>query len=77
LSVLENVPAAHGVQVRSLVAEPDLAKKPGEHWVHGTHALAGFASSSQVPALHTTRGEVSPAQYCPALQRSHWGGTSS
>lgn len=66
-----NVPASHGVHVRSRVVVPAAeANVPAAHSDHGRHAVAGSLSSSN--ALEQVVAAASPpAQYCPALQRWH------
>jgi hypothetical protein len=68
LAVLK-VPAAHAVQLRSLMAVPSLATKvPARQIVFATHWVAGLASWSQVPAVHATWALLPPGQYCPGTQ---------
>jgi hypothetical protein len=63
ISPAQYVPTLQGAHTGSAVAVPSmLTAEPGAHCVHGTHTLAGFASSSQVPAAQGTAVAVPPAQ---------------
>ncbi|MDB4985313.1 MAG: hypothetical protein JWN04_491 [Myxococcaceae bacterium] len=62
------VPAAQAAQTRSALVVPlAMTDFPGGHEVHGTHAVAGSPSLSQLPSAQGTAGAVPPAQNCPAV----------
>jgi hypothetical protein len=63
LSAEANVPEAHAAHARSCVVVPaDVTYEPAAHVVHGTHAVDGSPSSSQVPDAHAAFGVAPPAQ---------------
>jgi hypothetical protein len=51
-----------------------LAAEPTAHGVHAVQRLAGFASSSHIPAGHGTEPDAPPAQYVPGTQVAHCTG---
>lgn len=61
--VVLKVPLVQLTQERSVVAVPSVATCwPATHDDHAMHAVAGLASSSQVPAVQGSLGAVPPAQ---------------
>jgi hypothetical protein len=72
LDVELKVPAAHDIQVRSVVGVASARTKvPGEQILTGTQAVAGLLSLSHVPSPQMVAGLIPPAQYWPATQPSH------
>ena len=69
------VPKGQPAQVRLAVAVPAAVMYvPPPQMVHGTHAVAGSASWSQVSAAQATAGLVPPAQCWPATHGAHVAG---
>jgi hypothetical protein len=62
--VLVKVPPAHAAQARFAVALGVFVwYVPARQFDHATHAVAGFASLSQLPVVHANGAAVPPAQY--------------
>jgi len=58
-----NVPLAHAVHIRSVVVVPAaLTAWPAAHAVHGTHAVAGSPSRSQLYSAQACFGATPPGQ---------------
>ena len=69
LAVVEYVLLAHAVQVRLVVVVPfETSRSPGWHVDQAMHAVAEFASLSQLPLAHAVLGVVPPGQKVPAGQ---------
>jgi hypothetical protein len=63
LLVVLKLPWAHVPQLRSTSELPSsLTNSPGTHAERATHAVAGFASWSQLPASHSSAALSAPAQ---------------
>jgi len=70
-----NPPLAHAMHVRSVVGLPGVrTSSPGTQLVIGAQAVAGLASSSQVPLAHTCLPVAPPAQNVPTLHGAHSAG---
>jgi hypothetical protein len=73
--VVENVPLAHAVHVRFVVADPALVTYwPAVQVVRAWHTVAELPSWSHSLAPHAAFAVAPPAQYVPASHATHVGG---
>jgi hypothetical protein len=77
-SVELKLPAAHAAQVRSTRVVPSaVTEVPATQVVLLMQGVAGFPSSSQVPAAHVTGAAVPPTQELPGAQVAQVGSVVS
>jgi hypothetical protein len=75
LTLALNVPAAHGSQPRSAMLDgSDETSSPAPQVLHAVHAVAGFASWSQLSVAQMDPAMAPPGQYQPTAQVSQVAG---